>query len=103
MTLSTQPVSGASGRQPEDHGYGQVLFASVLQVIVGCLNLIFGMAAIANSHVTLRSISALDWPPRTASCPGRGGRSDMVRRPTADRALGCDLGDVAAEGPRRAG
>ena len=32
-------------------GYGLVLFASVLLVIVGCFNLIYGVAAIANSHV----------------------------------------------------
>jgi hypothetical protein len=104
MTSSTtQPVRGASERQAEDHGYGLVLFASVLQVIIGCFNLIFGIGAIANSYVAMSSTSVLDWPRMTASCPGRGGRSDMARRPTPDRGPGCDLGDIAAEGPRRAG
>jgi hypothetical protein len=32
-------------------GYGLVLFASVLLVVVGCFNVIYGIAAIANSHV----------------------------------------------------
>jgi hypothetical protein len=39
------------GRDAEGGGYGLVLFASVLLVIVGCFNLIYGIAAIANSHV----------------------------------------------------
>ena len=35
--LGGNPASqGASGCQPKDHGYGLVLFASVLQVIIGC-------------------------------------------------------------------
>jgi hypothetical protein len=52
MTSATmKPASGAGGRHAEGHGYGLVLFASVLLVIVGCFNLIYGIAAIANSHV----------------------------------------------------
>jgi hypothetical protein len=52
MTSSiTQPARGAGGRHVEGHGYGLVLFASVLLVVVGCFNLIYGIAAIANSHV----------------------------------------------------
>ncbi len=52
MTSSTtQPPRGASQRQSEGRGYGLVLFASVLLIIVGCFNLIYGIAAIANSHV----------------------------------------------------
>jgi hypothetical protein len=52
MTSSTtQPARGTSGRQTEGHGYGLMLFASVLLVIVGFFNLIYGIAAIANSHV----------------------------------------------------
>ena len=43
--------TGAGGRHAEGHGYGLVLFASVLLLIVGCFNLIYGIAAIANSHV----------------------------------------------------
>jgi hypothetical protein len=50
-SAATQPARGASGHRTEGHGYGLVLFASVLLVIVGCFNLIYGIAAIANSHV----------------------------------------------------
>ena len=32
-------------------GGGLILFASVMLVIIGCFNLIYGIAAIANSHV----------------------------------------------------
>jgi hypothetical protein len=42
---------GQGGRDVEGRGYGLVLFASVLLLIVGCFNLIYGIAAIANSHV----------------------------------------------------
>ena len=49
MTSAT--TRGTSGRHAEGHGYGLVLFASVLLVILACFNLIYGIAAIANSHV----------------------------------------------------
>src|SRR5271166_4100176 len=48
---STQPARGMSGRHTEGQGYGLVFFASVLLVIIGFFNLIYGIAAIANSHV----------------------------------------------------
>jgi len=32
-------------------GYGLVLFASILLLVIGCFNLIYGIAAVANSHV----------------------------------------------------
>jgi hypothetical protein len=52
MTSSaTGPATGAGGHRAEGQGYGLVLFASVLLLIVGCFNLIYGIAAIANSHV----------------------------------------------------
>ncbi len=52
MTSATAGSStGTGGRREEGRGYGLVLFASVLLVIVGCFNLIYGIAAIANSHV----------------------------------------------------
>ena len=51
MTSTTQPASGTGGRRAEGQGYGLVFFASVLLVIIGCFNLIYGIAAIANSHV----------------------------------------------------
>ena len=51
MTSATMKPAGAGGRHAEGHGSGLVLFASVLLVIVGCFNLIYGIAAIANAHV----------------------------------------------------
>jgi hypothetical protein len=48
---STTPGVGEARRPTEGHGYGFVLFASILLVVVGCFNLIQGIAAIANSHV----------------------------------------------------
>jgi hypothetical protein len=49
MTSTTARRAG--GRHAEGHGYGLVLFASVLLLILGCFNLIDGIAAIAHSHV----------------------------------------------------
>jgi hypothetical protein len=48
-SATTESASGTRGYRGE--GYGLILFASVLLVIVGCFNLIYGIAAIANSHV----------------------------------------------------
>ena len=50
-SATTGSARGAGGRHAEGHGSGLVLFASVLLVILGCFNLIYGIAAIANSHV----------------------------------------------------
>ena len=51
MPPSTTPGVGEARRQSTGHGYGFVLFASILLVVVGCFNVIQGIAAIANSHV----------------------------------------------------
>jgi len=51
MPPATTPTVGEARRHEEGHGYGLVLFASVLLVVVGCFNLIYGIAAIANAHV----------------------------------------------------
>ena len=48
-TAATEPARGMRGRRGEGHGL--ITFASVLLVILGCFNLIYGIAAIANSHV----------------------------------------------------
>jgi len=48
-SAATQPATGTGGRRMEGHGL--ILFASVMLVITGCFNLIYGIAAIANSHV----------------------------------------------------
>lgn len=49
-SASTEPARGADGRA-EGRGYGLVFFAAVLLVVVGCFNVIYGIAAIANAHV----------------------------------------------------
>ena len=49
MTTGTEPARGTRRRLGEGHGL--IIFASVLLVILGCFNLIYGIAAIANSHV----------------------------------------------------
>jgi uncharacterized membrane protein HdeD (DUF308 family) len=47
----TSATTRATGRHTEGHGYGLVLFASILLMIIGFFNLIDGIAAIARSHV----------------------------------------------------
>ena len=52
MTSATSTsATGAGRRRAEGRGYGLVLFASILLLVIGCFNLIQGIAAIANSHV----------------------------------------------------
>ena len=51
MPPSTTPSIGEARRHDEGHGYGLGLFASILLVVIACFNLIYGIAAIANSHV----------------------------------------------------
>jgi hypothetical protein len=40
-----------SGRYAEGRGYGLIFFAAILLLVVGFFNMIYGIAAIANSHV----------------------------------------------------
>jgi hypothetical protein len=51
MPSSTTPATGAAGGHTGSHGYGLVLFASILLFVTGCFNMIQGIAAVANSHV----------------------------------------------------
>ena len=52
MTSATiKPASGEGGGHAEGRGYGLIIFASVLLLVVGFFNMIYGIAAIANSHV----------------------------------------------------
>ena len=70
MTFGNKRPAGAGGAAAGGHGYGLVLLASVLLVIVGCFNLIYGIAAVANSHVF--TANAHSCP---ATCgPGAGSR-----------------------------
>jgi hypothetical protein len=50
-SATTEPPRSRGGHRTEGHGHGLILFASVLLVVAGCFNLIYGIAAIANSHV----------------------------------------------------
>jgi hypothetical protein len=47
----TSATTRAAGRHTGGRGYGLILFASVLLMIIGFFNLIDGIAAIARSHV----------------------------------------------------
>ena len=51
MTSAAYQSAGTGGRQAERRGYGLVVFAAILLAVVGCFNLIYGIAAVANSHV----------------------------------------------------
>jgi len=51
MPPSTTPAAGEARRPAGSHGYGLVLFASILLFVTGCFNMIQGIAAIASSHV----------------------------------------------------
>ncbi len=51
MTSATSSPVGAGGRHAEGRGYGMVMFAFALLLIIGCFNMIYGITAIANSHV----------------------------------------------------
>jgi hypothetical protein len=51
MTSTTMKRDSGAGRRAEGRGYGMVLFASILLLVIGFFNMIYGIAAIANSHV----------------------------------------------------
>ncbi len=52
MTSATiRPAGGAGGRQAEGRGYGLIIFAAVVLLVLGFFNMLYGIAAIANSHV----------------------------------------------------
>ena len=52
MTSATiRPDSGASGRRAEGRGLGLIVFAFILLFVDGFFNMLYGIAAIANSHV----------------------------------------------------
>jgi len=48
---STTPTIGEARSHERGRGYGLVLFASILLLVIGCFNLIYGIAAVAQSHV----------------------------------------------------
>src|SRR5262249_60974154 len=52
---STSPPIGEARSPAQGRGYGLVLFASILLLVIGCFNLIYGIAAITKSHVFVPS------------------------------------------------
>ena len=50
-SATTNRPRGAGGRHADGRGLGLILFAAVLLFVVGFFNIIYGIAAIANSHV----------------------------------------------------
>jgi hypothetical protein len=52
MTSATlRRDSGTGGRHTAGQGFGMVVFASVLMLVISFFNMLYGIAAIANSHV----------------------------------------------------
>ncbi len=52
MTSATvKPASGAGGRHAEGRGFRLIVFASILLFVDGFFNMLYGIAAITNSHV----------------------------------------------------
>lgn len=51
MSSSTATPATSRRGYVESHGYGLIIFASVLLLVVGFFNLIDGIAAVARSHV----------------------------------------------------
>ena len=49
--VTTETSRGRRGHRAEGSGYGLILFAAVLLLVAGFFNMIYGIAAIANSHV----------------------------------------------------
>jgi hypothetical protein len=67
-SAATRPASGAGGRHGQGHGWGLVTFASILLALVGCFNLMHGIAAVANSdmftanaHYVFDSLHSWGW------------------------------------------
>ena len=50
-SATTKPAGSTGGRHVEGHGYGLIIFASVVLAVVGFFNLFYGIAAVANAHV----------------------------------------------------
>ena len=52
MTSATiKPESGGTGRHAQGQGYGLIFFAAILMFVDGFFNMLYGIAAIAHSHV----------------------------------------------------
>jgi hypothetical protein len=56
-TPTIEPISGypAEQRDSSEHGAGWLLFAGIMMSMLGVLNIIYGIAAISNSHFFVNS------------------------------------------------
>jgi len=50
-SAAMRPVGSRDGAYAEGRGYGLIIFAATLLLVVGFWNLIYGIAGLANSHV----------------------------------------------------
>ena len=50
-STTTTPARGAGGHGTEGRGFGLMIFAAAVLAWIGVVNLMYGAAAIANSHV----------------------------------------------------
>ena len=48
---TTTTPRGSGGHRAEGSGYGLIVFAAILLLVLGFFNMLYGAAAIANSHV----------------------------------------------------
>ena len=55
-TATMKPASGAGGRHAQGRGYGLIFFAAILMFVDGFFNMLYGIAAIANSHVFVAGV-----------------------------------------------
>jgi hypothetical protein len=51
MSSATMRRDSGAGSRAEGRGYGMVLFASILLFVISFFNMLYGIAAIAGSHV----------------------------------------------------
>jgi len=52
MTSATyKPAPDTGGRHAQARGYGMIIFAAVVMFVIGFFNMLYGIAAIANSHI----------------------------------------------------
>ncbi len=50
IELGTAPTVGYEAEEPSQKGVGWVVFSTIMFGIAGCLNIIWGIAAVSNSH-----------------------------------------------------
>ena len=93
MTSATvRSDSGAGGRHAEGRGIGLIFFASILLLVAGFFNMIYGIAAIAQSHVFVANAHYVfgnlrAWGWISSHVLSRQPRPSFRRRPAKDNAF----------------